>query len=39
MTDKIIVGVHGMGDQVQYETTQTIANQFRRYYRYKRLYL
>ena len=33
MTDKIIVGVHGMGDQVQYETTQTIANQFRRYYK------
>ncbi len=33
MADKIIVGVHGMGDQVRYETTQSIANQFCRYYK------
>ena len=32
MTNKIIVGVHGIGDQVRYETIQAIAYQFCRYY-------
>lgn len=29
---KIIIGVHGIGDQVRYETIQSIAYQFCRYY-------
>lgn len=33
MINKIIVGVHGIGDQVQYETIQAIAYQFCRYYK------
>lgn len=32
MPSKIIVGVHGIGDQVRYETTQAIAYQFCRHY-------
>lgn len=32
MPGKIIVGVHGIGDQVRYETTQAIAYQFCRHY-------
>lgn len=31
--NKIIVGVHGIGDQVRYETIQAIAYQFCRYYK------
>lgn len=30
--NKIIVGVHGIGDQTRYETIQSIAYQFCRYY-------
>ncbi len=32
MRNKIIVGVHGIGDQVRYETIQAIAYQFCRFY-------
>jgi len=35
MADKIIIGVHEMGDQVRYQTTQYIADQFCRYYKVK----
>jgi hypothetical protein len=31
MPRKIIVAVHGIGDQVRYETIQTVANAFCRY--------
>lgn len=33
MTNKIIVGVHGIGDQFKYETIQAIAYQFCRHYK------
>lgn len=33
MANKIIVGVHGIGDQVQYETIQAITYQFCRFYK------
>ena len=32
MSNKIIVGVHGIGDQTRYETIQSIARQFCRHY-------
>ena len=32
MSNKIIVGVHGIGDQTKYETIQAIARQFCRHY-------